>query len=143
MSEALITVLTASIAVILLGGFISYNAYRKEVRENTRQDLVADRVALVAKILQENSSTTNRQLERIHTLVNSNMTAQMEDALASKKSQLVALIEVRTLKEAAGLEPTPEARAVIKETEEAIARKEAELADRLTATSLAELEAKE
>jgi hypothetical protein len=143
MSETLATVLTAAVAVILLGGFMSYNAYRKETRDNSRQDIVADRVALVAKILQENSTSINGQLERIHTLVNSNMTAQMEDSLASKKAELAALIEVRTLKEAAGLDPTAEARAVIKETTEAIARKEAELADRLTATSLAELHAKE
>jgi len=91
----------------------------------------------VAQVAAESKASTDYQLERIHTLVNSNMTAQMEDSLASKKAELAALLEVIDLKRANGQEPTPQAEATIELIRSDIARKEAELADRLEATDRA------
>jgi hypothetical protein len=143
MTDTTVIVISVAVGVILLGGLSIYHARRRETRDNARQDTIADRVAEVARITAEARTSTDKQLERIHTLVNSNLTAQMEDALASKKSQLVALFEVQSLKEAAGLESSAEARAIIKETQETIAYKQAELADRLQATARADMDAKE
>jgi hypothetical protein len=82
-----------------------------------REDEVADR-------LKASVQETNGKLDIIHTLVNSNMTAAMEDALGSKVALLVALRRM------AGDIPTSDEQDLINTTESEIAERRAELHDR-------------
>jgi hypothetical protein len=78
----------------------------------------------VAARLKASVQETNGKLDVIHTLVNSNMTAAMEDALGSKVALLVALRRM------AGHSPTNDEQSLIDTTESEIAERRAELHDR-------------
>lgn len=51
-------------------------------------------------------ASTNQKLDQIHTLVNSNMTAAMQDSLDSTIRERAALIELSTSRKDANKEPT-------------------------------------
>jgi hypothetical protein len=74
--------------------------------------------------------------EQIHTLVNSNLTAQMNDTLDATVRDLASLQEIVALKERDGREPTPEALQVIEATESRIGELRAKLRDRAEATEI-------
>jgi hypothetical protein len=78
----------------------------------------------VAARLKASVDKTDGKLDIIHTLVNSNMTAAMEDALGSKVALLVALRRM------AGDVPSNQEQALIDTTESEIAERRAELHDR-------------
>ena len=111
----------------------------RELARQKREDAVAARVKEVAEEQRTNTERTHHQLDEIektgvitHKLVNSNMTGQMEDSLASKEAELTALEEIIRLNKLLGHEPSVQSLAVIETTKEAIIKKKAELADRLT-----------
>jgi len=81
----------------------------------------------VARQAAEAAAITNGKLEQIHELVNSTLTAQMEEAHAALTQQLVLMREVIALHTAAGRKPSQEALDAV----EVIARKVAELGARL------------
>lgn len=122
---------------------------RRAQRENwKREDQVAAKAAKaaqdlidsnkkIAEVAEENATKTFEQLNQIHTLVNSNMTAAMEDALASKLAHLVALEQVLVMQRETD-EPVSETLREIQDTKEDIARRRAELQDRLRQTKIAE-----
>jgi hypothetical protein len=136
--------LSGVVTVLILG-----RQNRKTTRENwKREDLVADRAAKaaqdlidsnkkIARVAEETAGRTYSQLTQIHTLVNSNMTAAMEDALASKLGHLVALEQVLVMQRDADDSVTDTLRE-IQQTKEDIARRRAELQDRLRQTKIAE-----
>jgi hypothetical protein len=132
-----IALVVAVIGPVILSLLTGRQRRREKILDWAREDEVARKAAQVAQDLRDSQRSTDFQLERIHTLVNSNMTAQMEDSLASKKAELAALLEVADLKRAAGVEPSSTALSTINLIKSDIARKEAELADRLAATKKA------
>lgn len=136
--------LSGVITVLILG-----RQNRKTTQQNwKREDLVAERAAKaaqdlidsnkkIAQVAEETATKTFSQLTQIHTLVNSNMTAAMEDALASKLGHLVALEQVLVMQKDAD-ESVIDTLREIQETKEDIARRRAELQDRLRQTKIAE-----
>jgi hypothetical protein len=89
-----------------------------------RTDAVAERVAAA-------TSTTTAQLNAIHTLVNSDMTAARQSELDQTRVTLAVLRKVVALDLAAGRDPAEADRATIDATEARIAELEAILEDRL------------
>jgi hypothetical protein len=81
-------------------------------------------------------------LREIHTLVNSNLTGQMNDTLDATVRDLASLKLVVELRRQDGVEPTPEAAQVIEATEGRIAELRAKLRDRAAATEIGQAEAK-
>jgi hypothetical protein len=79
--------------------------------------------------------------EQIHTLVNSNLTAQMNDTLDATVRDLASLQEIVALKGREGREPTAEALQVIEATESRIGELRAKLRDRAEATEIGKAEA--
>jgi hypothetical protein len=136
--------LSGVITVLILG-----RQNRQTTQQNwRREDLVAARAAeaaqaliesnkVVAEAAEENAAKTFSQLTQIHTLVNSNMTAAMEDALASKLGHLVALEQVLVMQRDTD-EPVTDTLREIQKTKEDIARRRVELQDRLRQTKIAE-----
>lgn len=115
----------------------------------TRTDQVAAQAAQAAdKIVAANMTTTdaviettsvtNAKLDQIHTLVNSNMTAAMQSELDATKRELAMMNEVIDLKKAAGRPPTQDVLSTLEITKAKISELEAQLADRLKQTKLAE-----
>jgi uncharacterized membrane-anchored protein YhcB (DUF1043 family) len=101
------------------------------------QQNVAAQAAEAARLLVANnelvartSSGISDQLGVIHTLVNSNMTAEMQARFDAIKRELAMMREVVELKKANGLEPTPEVLAEIAATEASLHELDAALTDR-------------
>ena len=107
--------------------FIARSNKREDWR---RQDEVAKRAATVAVKLQENGVKINDKLDIIHTLVNSNVTKEMEARLEGARRELVGLKEIIDLKRAAGSEPNKDTLASLISTEEGIHLLETDLQDR-------------
>jgi hypothetical protein len=108
-----------------------------------RQDQVAAQAAQAAELLEANNQIvaaaardTHGQLREIHTLVNSNMTAAMQNELNAVKERIVTVLENIDLKEAAGRDATQE-RALITAMELQVRELQATLTDRLHATDTA------
>lgn len=108
---------------------------------------VADKAAEAAALLVESNAVaaetaasatadTNRRLDQIHTLVNSNMTAAMQAELDRTQEVLVMLREVMALNEAAGRPPSEDARTRIAVTERKVGELSATLNDRLAQTRI-------
>jgi hypothetical protein len=109
-----------------------------------REDKVAEQAAQAAKLLLAanervagTSAVMNGKLDVIqegqkviHTLVNSNLTSEMEERLASDERGLVSLNEIVRLNRLQGHEPSHEARAVIQSTEKRIGELKSKLKDR-------------
>jgi CO dehydrogenase/acetyl-CoA synthase alpha subunit len=110
-----------------------------------RQDAVAAQAAEAARLLlaanervARTAAVTNRKLDVIHTLVNSNLTAAMQAEHDATVRTLAMMREVVDLRRAAGNEPSPETLAAIEATETRIGEQTAALDDRLAQTALAE-----
>jgi hypothetical protein len=109
-----------------------------------QQERLADRVAVVSTNLRnsdqkvadtaaaaaETAQITNKKLDVIHTLVNSQMTAAKQAQFEAVTRELAMMREVIALHQAAGRSPSIETLATIKATEEMVAELQAELADR-------------
>lgn len=83
------------------------------------------------------SRAANTKLDVIHTLVNSNMTAALQDGLDSNRAQLVTLRELISLKVAQGEEPDEETKAMLHALEEKVGKLAANLRDRIQQTEVA------
>lgn len=112
-------------------------ALRKQQWE--REDAVAQRVAEAAALLVDsnakvsaNAKEVNGKLDTIHDLVNSNMTAAIEDSMMSKKREVVSLKELIAIKllSKPPIPPSEEALGIIKATELQIAELQSRLNDR-------------
>jgi hypothetical protein len=118
---------------------------KEKKAEWARQDELANRLASRAEQVSRDLTASNREvaavakhqativLEKIgevHTLVNSNMTAAMQDAHDSTVRELAALREIARLTAAAGNEPDPGTTLAIEMAETKIAELETTLAER-------------
>lgn len=103
-----------------------------------RQTLIAERVAEVAAEAEKTSKLQTARLEQIHTLVNSNLTAALQDQLDTRKENLVLLRESMAVKQYSGIAPSLETLAVIETASARIAELEAQMKDRLKSTEEAE-----
>ncbi len=103
----------------------------------------AEALSLLAAITEhedEMAADIGRQLERIHTLVNSNLTASMRAELDATIREVAMMREVIALNEAAGREPSAEAIQAVEATDIRIAELRASIDDKLVATDLADSE---
>ena len=109
---------------------------QKETVEHTEEaaHLLVENNKVVAKTARE----TNSKLDVIHTLVNSNMTAALQDQLDETKARIVVLKEVIALRVDAGKAPDPDALGVLAAAEEKAQKLGADLRDRLEQTKVAD-----
>jgi hypothetical protein len=121
-----------AVGLALIVSIISPLLVARQTNRAARAAQIADwkREDEVAARLKASVQETNGKLDVIHTLVNSNMTAAMEDALGSKVALLVALRRM------AGDVPTNSEQTLIDTTESEIAERRAELHDRRTQAAL-------
>jgi hypothetical protein len=120
---AIVALATTASPIIL--SVITANQRRKEkVEDYARQDGVAAQAREAARLLlaanervarqsATSASETQSQLKQIHTLVNSNLTQEMEARLVALDAQLVLTQEVIRLNAAAGVEPTEAAKTAL------------------------------
>lgn len=117
-----------------------------------RADLAAARAQEVALqtqtaaqlLLQNNEKVAastraaNTKLDVIHTLVNSNMTAALQDSLDSSRANLATLRELIALRVAQGDEPNEDTRAQLVTLENKVGRLASNLDDRIRQTKIAD-----
>lgn len=108
--EVLITAVVVSLLSPVVLAIVTGRQRRAEKQLDwAREDVVAEKAAEVAKVLgakldstKETTikavSGTNKKLDTIHTLVNSNMTAAMQSELDALVAQLALMREVISLK---------------------------------------------
>lgn len=150
-------VFTGSVIGPLLLALLTGRQRRKEKEQDyKRQDEVARRVEKVAKkaataagrvstvatTLVASNSETNKKLDVIHTLVNSNMTKAMQGELDANIVTLASLKELIELKKAAGKEPTKEALSAIETVEKNIHELKLSMTDRAKQSKKAEQDAR-
>lgn len=111
----------------------------EKVEDWRRQDLVADRVARAAEVLEERTSGTDAKLDQlheqgveIHALVNSNMTSAMRAELDAIERELLVLEELTAMKKAAGHPVEPRTHDAIEVARARIAELGASLQDRMS-----------
>ena len=116
-----------------------------EERQNAAEEKAAEAATLllaanerVAKQSADAAEVTNGKLNQIHELVNSSLTAQMEEAYAALTQQLVLMREVIALHTAAGRQPSQDALNAIGIIERKVAELGATLSDRAKATEIAD-----
>lgn len=119
-----------------------------------RQDVLAKKADEAAGILKTNtaaavkasddamkaSAETQGRLQQIHTLVNSNLTAEMKARLAAMQAGLASLLEIVDLRKSLGHSESEGAATLIKSTRAAIDELVATLDERLKATDVAAAE---
>lgn len=134
---ALIVAVAAMSGPLLLARQNAKRADAKEKRDNARQDQVAVQAAKAAqllleqnKLVAESATITNNKLDIIHTLVNSSLTASMQAELDATTREMAMMLEVISLKKAAGHEPSVEALANIETTQERISELTVKLSER-------------
>lgn len=90
----------------------------------------------------EHARVQEAKLEQIHTLVNSNLTAEMQDRLAALKLVLVSLEEILTLKQTAAPDahPAEETVATVAATKIKIAELSKQIEDRIVQTKQASVQ---
>lgn len=92
----------------------------------------------MAKVAQRNTEDNGRKLDVIHSLVNSNMTAMMQQAIDATARELALMEEVVDLKSTQGRQPSAETQDAISATRERLEELRAAMADRKRAQDDAE-----
>jgi uncharacterized membrane protein YhiD involved in acid resistance len=102
-----------------------------------RQEAVAAQVAEAARLLLEAQAETSRQnaetqgkLNQIHTLVNSNLTREMQDRLIALMGQVYLTKEIIRVNQMNNIEPNDETKASLRNLEAVVAGLQASLAER-------------
>ena len=141
--ESIVVALIASLVSPTVLSWMTISARRKDlVDDRRRQDEVAARVDEAAKLvviakdeLARSGTITNGKLDVIHKLVNSNMTAAMQDSLDSAVRERAALIELAEIAARRRQKPRQETLSAIALAEARIAELRATLDDRKAHTS--------
>jgi hypothetical protein len=135
----------AVVQVLLLALVQGWIVARKERRDYARQDQVADRVATVAREAAAANKRVEQQLkgldeqgQKIHTLVNSDMTAARTNERNQAMLTLLALKRVQALSEKLGMKVSDEEVKAIEDAEMRIEELNAILADRRAAQAAVE-----
>lgn len=149
---ALAAVAGTSLPVWLTGRQRGRDRREDWARQDTvaaRVEAVADRAAEAARVLlvanervaeqaAADAAEVSGKLGQIHELVNSSLTAQMEEAAAALSQQAVLMREVVALNRAAGREPSTEALDAIDAIDARVAELQARLTDRAKSTKIAD-----
>ena len=151
MTDTLIIALVVSTVAPSIMAGISYFASRSTKREDwRRQDIVADRVAKAAQTLEANTTITSSKLDhlevgqkQIHTLVNSNLTAEMEARYQATERELLGLHELVSLKRRLKVRPNPKTMVAIKSAEASLTDLSNQIEDRKASTVKANSDAHE
>lgn len=111
-------------------------AEAREVAKRAQRtaDLLVESNERVAADAAKANEYVSGQLQQIHTLVNSNMTAAMQAELDARQAQLITLRELVALKQDAGHTPSADVVQTVTQLEMKIAELEANLHDRLEQT---------
>lgn len=105
-----------------------------------KTDQVAAAAEAVAAVAVAATAETKSQLNQIHTLVNSNMTAAQQGELDQTRVTLVMLRKIVVMAATAGRDPSSEELDLIDRTERRVSELEHILADRMTQQQLVEAE---
>ncbi len=132
---ALIVAVPATLSPLAMAWFTARTKREEREQDWARQDIVAARLLVSNKQVAENTRITNGKLDVIHMLVNSNMTAAMQNEHDAVIRELAMMREVIDLKRAAGQEPSIEVLAAIEATEAKIAELKIVLSERLNAAA--------
>jgi uncharacterized membrane protein YhiD involved in acid resistance len=115
--------------------------------ERERQEAVARQAAEAAKLLLEAQEKTSQQntetqgkLNQIHTLVNSNLTREMQERLVALKGQIYLTKEVIRLNKQNKIEPNGETETALRNLEAVASNLETSLAERSNSTTRADSE---
>jgi len=138
---ALVVAMSAVLTGPFATGVVAYVTYRIRSREksedNARQDILALRTTEVARLLKENTHSTNSKLDEldrtskiIHTLVNSTLTKSMTSEYDATKRMYAMMLELIEIKQIQGLEPTTDSLVVVEATKIRLAELSIQLADR-------------
>jgi len=144
--EIIAVALIASLVSPSVLSWMTTNARRKDRQADwDRQDKVAADVREAARLvviakdeLAKTSAATNSKLDVIHTLVNGDVTAAIQDSLNSVVRELAALTKLRESRRAVGKKPSQETSAAIARAEAKIAELRATINARKTRAALAE-----
>lgn len=131
MLQLSIALAAAIVGPLVLTWLIGRQRHRDKLDEWAREDR-RERIA------RGRDRRANRKLNTIHTLVNSNMTAQIQDSLDATRRELASLLENIDLKKALGHQPTPEVEAAVELAKRKIAELETTLDHRLKQTDKAD-----
>ena len=116
----------------ILVGFI-YKGWERhaDLTEVRRKEDLLERLRLVAvETAAAEAKTANTKLDQIHTLVNSNLTAEFENELELLQSNLALLKAAAETQQATGITPSAETIGVIENTRLRILRLTSVVADR-------------
>lgn len=137
------------IFLALIAGYI-YKGWERhvEIAEAVRKDNVIERRRLDAITamtrlqddVADHAQATVAQLNQIHTLVNSNMTAAKQGELNARIDNFALLNQLSDVKSKFGFAPSPEITSMIEATKKKIDYLTAELSDRLIQTTRADMQ---
>jgi hypothetical protein len=148
LAPLLVALLVAVVGPFLLTWLTGRQRRAEKMQDYKRQDEVAERAALVAEkaeqaaqlLVEDNKRVaslaaaaalkTTGQLEKIHTLVNSNMTAAMQAELDATTREAAMMRIVIGLRAEKGDPPSPDATAALARTDQRIGELRAALEDR-------------
>ncbi len=141
-----IVALATTASPVILSVITARQRQREKAEDYKRQDDVAAKAEEAAALLlaanervahqtATASSETQAQLRQIHTLVNSNLTQEMEARLVALDAQIVLTHEVMRLNTAAGADPTEASQAALLSLERTAEGLRRSLTERATATT--------
>lgn len=145
---SVVGVLIASVVGPVVLSLLTNRQRRTERAEDwARQDAVAAQAAEAATLLLAANERVDRstkavraQLQQIHVLVNSNLTAAIQAELTATEFLATALRENISKDEAAGVEPSAEALGNVRAVDERVAELRAQIDDRHRSTVAGERE---
>lgn len=126
---------------IILVQMQNSNRRRERIEDYKRQDEVAERAKKAADELlratKDAASLADGKLSQIHTLVNSNVTTQMQLTLTASEAQLAAMKDAMEQRGEGGHEPIAAMVAALEKLEHSIADQKSALEERKLATDAA------
>ena len=136
-----LSLFTAAMVSVIAPAVLSYMTGKQRMAEKKedyrRQDEVAAQAREAARLLldanervAETTLETNKKLEIIHTLVNSNMTSAIQEQLDARRLNLVMMEELIDIKQREGHDPSPDAIGAVLSARQRIEELTANLADR-------------
>jgi hypothetical protein len=130
-------VLTSVVAPVLIAWQQHRNRLEEKREDRAREDEVAAKLQASQTLVSDRTDITNRKLDKIHVLVNSNMTAAMQSELDAKIETAAIMRELIELRRATDKEPSAASLKALATIDGKIAELRAQLDDRLMVTARA------
>jgi hypothetical protein len=130
-------VLTSVVAPVLIAWQQHRNRLEEKREDRAREDEVAAKLQASQTLVSDRTDITNRKLDKIHVLVNSNMTAAIQSELDAKIETAAIMRELIDLRRVPGKEPSAASLKALADIDNKIAELRAQLDDRLIATAKA------